>query len=57
MFLQGTKLFITKLKQEECLKFNEYAFHGTSTHKLEKKEGKKNQTSNWNLDLIKIGFK
>lgn len=41
MFLQGTKLFITKLKQEECLKFNEYAFHGTSTHKLEKKEGKK----------------
>lgn len=33
-FFRGIKIFITKLKEEQCLKFNECAFHGTSTHKF-----------------------
>lgn len=33
-FFRGVKRFITKLKQEQCLKFNECAFHGTSTFKF-----------------------
>lgn len=43
-FFRGTKIFITKLKQEQCLKFNECAFHGTTTHKLERRRKKKGVT-------------
>lgn len=52
-FFRGTKIFITKLKQEQCLKFNECAFHGTTTHKLKRRSWKKKKGVTEILILLK----